>query len=60
MEINNEQGPSILTLDFISSGTMWKITKYISTDEMVADLLTKALPAPRMKVFIQKLSIYEA
>jgi hypothetical protein len=34
--------------------------KYISTNEMIADLLMKPLPAPRMKVLAQNLGIYEA
>jgi hypothetical protein len=38
-----------------------KITiEYVSTDEMIADLLMKPLPAPRTKVLAEKLGIYEA
>jgi hypothetical protein len=36
------------------------IIKYIPTSEMIADLLTKALPAPRTKILAQNLGIYEA
>jgi hypothetical protein len=36
------------------------IIEYISTKEMIANLLTKALPALRMKLLAQKLGIYEA
>jgi hypothetical protein len=36
------------------------IVKYISTEEIAADLLTKALPAPKTKLLAQKLRIYEA
>jgi hypothetical protein len=34
--------------------------EYIPTDEIIADLLTEALPIPRTKVLAQKLSIYKA
>jgi hypothetical protein len=44
--------------DNIESG---KISiEYLSTDEMIADLLTKPLPAPRTKFLAEKLGIYEA
>jgi hypothetical protein len=33
--------------------------EYLSTDKMIADLLTKPLPAPRTKLLAKKLGIYE-
>jgi hypothetical protein len=36
------------------------IIEYISTEKMIADLLMKPLPAPRMKVLAENLGIYEA
>jgi hypothetical protein len=36
------------------------IIKYISMEKMIANLLTKPLPAPRMKVLAENLGKYEA
>jgi hypothetical protein len=36
------------------------IVEYIPTEQMIADLLTKPLPAPRTKMLAQNLGIYEA
>ena len=32
--------------------------KYLPTEQMVADIFTKPLPGPRMKILTQKLGIY--
>jgi hypothetical protein len=31
---------------------------YLSTDQMVADILTKGLPSPKVKILVEKLGIY--
>ena len=36
------------------------IIEYIPTERMIADLLTKPLPAPRTKMLVQNPGIYEA
>ena len=61
MATNNMQGSSISTYDSIFYVTLEdsQITiEYLPSDQMLADILMKGLPGPKVKSLIDKLGIY--
>ena len=62
MEISNIQGQNTSTFDSISIRDSIKLKKieidYLPTDQMLADILTKGLPGPKVKAITEKLGIY--